>query len=121
MDLPEPKFKALISEYLLILGSKYIDDESLYLKHLQKQAQLQNTHALRQLSILQQFDAITKDIQSQITDITHKPPSKEPEQTCPDLEHEADAPIFPRFYRTLIELALFTVQAGTRCISRCSE
>ena len=38
MDLPEPKFKALISEYLLILGSKYIDDESLYLKHLQKQS-----------------------------------------------------------------------------------
>ena len=69
MDLPEPKFKALISEYLLILGSKYIDDESLYLKHLQKQAQLQNTHALRQLSVLQQFDAITKDIQSQITDL----------------------------------------------------
>ena len=69
MDLPEPEFKALISEYLLILGSKYIDDESLYLKHLQKQAQLQNTHALRQLSVLQQFDAITKDIQSQITDL----------------------------------------------------
>ena len=61
MDLPEPEFKALISEYLLILGSKYIDDESLYLKHHQKQAQLQDTHALRQLSVLQQFDAITKE------------------------------------------------------------
>ena len=64
MDLPEPKFKALISEYLLILGSKYIDDESLYLKHHQKQAQLQDTHALRQLSVLQQFDAITKPVQN---------------------------------------------------------
>ena len=73
MDLPEPEFKALISEYLLILGSKYIDDESLYLKHLQKQAQLQNTHALRQLSVLQQFDAIIKDIQSQITEETSNP------------------------------------------------
>ena len=56
MDILETEAKNMIRDYLNILACKFIDDESTYMKHLQKQAALNNEEAMHKLSVCKHFE-----------------------------------------------------------------
>tara|TARA_B100001758_G_scaffold185543_1_gene162274 strand:- start:7990 stop:8646 length:657 start_codon:yes stop_codon:yes gene_type:complete len=66
--MPEADFKKLIKRYLIILACKFVDDETSFIKHLQKQANANNTDAIEQLSVIKQFDTLLQHIQKTITE-----------------------------------------------------
>ena len=66
MDVSESEFKDLLQQYLITLGCKYVDDETMYMKHLQKQASLQNADAQKQLEILNRFESWNRQIMTYI-------------------------------------------------------
>ena len=66
MDVSESEFKDLLHQYLITLGCKYVDDETMYMKHLQKQASLQNADAQKQLEILNRFESWNQQIMTYI-------------------------------------------------------
>ena len=69
MDLSETDFKAMTAEYLLILASKFVDDENVYMKHIHRQAQLQNADAMKQVAVLKHFEELDSKVEVMIGDL----------------------------------------------------
>lgn len=66
MDILETKAKNMIRDYLNILACKFIDDETTYMKHVQKQAALNNEEAMHKLSVCKHFEQKHEQIHTYI-------------------------------------------------------
>lgn len=69
MEVDSEHFPVHMKEYLQILACKYIDDDTVFMKHLSKQAQLKNEAAQHQLDVIQKFTDLRTQIQTYINDV----------------------------------------------------
>lgn len=66
--LDDTELKVLLQKYLVILACKFVDDESSFIKHLQKQANANNLDAIDKLTVIKQMDALFQHLHKQISD-----------------------------------------------------
>tara|TARA_B100001540_G_scaffold245576_1_gene220734 strand:+ start:15096 stop:15716 length:621 start_codon:yes stop_codon:yes gene_type:complete len=69
MEIDSELFPTHMKEYLQILACKYIDDDTVFMKHLTKQAQLKNEAAQHQLDVMQMFSDLKTQVQTYIHDM----------------------------------------------------